>query len=109
MPTRYWIALTTALVLLSGGAAFCWQTRRAVHTAMREAGAGPVAAPGQSLDSGAVMADFGMEVPPSLLWRIQLADTLRTFWPVWSFFVFGICFGVAWAAGGRGHAQSMDA
>lgn len=115
MPTRYWIASTVALVLLTGGAAFCWQTRRAVLATMREAVTGAeespsnaqsLAAAEESLKSGATMADFGMEIPPPLLWRIQLAEVLRTFWPAWIAFVFGICFGIAWLMRGQPPVQS---
>ena len=115
MSIRYWIASAAALILLAGGAAFCWQTSRAVQATMRGAlaGADPstsnartLAEAEQSLESGATMADFGLEVPPSLLWRIQLADVLQTFWPAWIVFVFGVCFGVAWLLRGRSPVQS---
>ena len=115
MPTRYWIAVMVALLLLAGGVAFCWQTRRAVLTTMREAiegiertpaNAQTRAAAEESMDSRTTLADFGMQVPPSLLWRIQLADLLQTFWPAWIVFVFGICFGVAWLMRGRPPVES---
>jgi hypothetical protein len=110
MPTRYWIALSAAVGIVVGGVAFCIQTRRTVIATMREAIAGvertpenaeALAAAEQSLDSGALVAEFGMEVPQSLLWRIQLAEFLQRFWPIWVMFVVGTCFAVAWLVGGR--------
>lgn len=96
---RYGIALVIAGLVIAAGAAFCIHTQHLVVTHVRDqlpempedgaAGGQPVP------EDAAIPPNLGSEVPSSLMWRIQLADLLATFWYVWAFLVLTICLTAA--------------
>jgi hypothetical protein len=99
---RYIIAFVLALLIVIAGFAFVAQTRRVTMQKVAEAKAGAGAdiveqngevMSGQS--NSAVLSDFGTELTPGELRRMQIADLLTAFGWILVPLVFVVCFGGA--------------
>ena len=99
---RYVIAFLAAVVIVGGGALFCWQTKRALIRQFQEAVRDPANADSltpeiqAAADEGRLPEDFGFEVSQSMLLRISLSDWLVGYWPLWVLLTFGGSFGIAY-------------
>ena len=107
---RYGIAIILGCLILASAAGFCMLARQSfvdyVRAELRKPENASTASPEmiQLLDQGVIppeLADFAAEVPPALLWRLQVMDVLAGYWYVWAVVVFGGCFAVAHHAGRR--------
>jgi len=98
---RYVIAFLAACLIVAAGVAFCAHTRQSLIDDLREHIRNPENADETTaelesmLDEGILPPDFGTEVSPSLLWRLQIADLLARLWYVWIILALGACFAVA--------------
>lgn len=99
---RYVIALLAASTVVLGCALFCLHTRRAVLSQFRESVRDPANADSVSpelitaAEEGTLSnIDVGMEVSPSLIWRISASDWLVGFWPIWILLTYGVSFALA--------------
>ena len=98
---RYVIAFVVACLIIAGGAAFCARTRQLLIKHIRQGIEAPENEDETSdematmLDQGIIPSDFGIELPSSMLWRLQIADLLAERWYVWVIVTFGACFTAA--------------
>lgn len=99
---HYVIAFIAACLMLAGGAAFCAHARQSLIDHIRVEIEKPENANESTaelktmLDQGIVPPGFGIEVPSSMLWKLQITDLLAGLWYVWIIVAFGVCFAVAY-------------
>lgn len=83
---RYLIAFVIACVIVGGGVAFCANVRQSLIQQLREQiqnaehADAKVAEWEEMLNQGKIPPELGIEVSPSMLWRITIADLLAGFW-----------------------------
>jgi len=98
---RYLIAIVIAFLIVGGGVAFCVNVRQSLIHELREQiknaeNADEKAAEWEEmLNQGKIPPELGIEVSPSMLWRILIADLLAGFWYIWIMIVFGASFAIA--------------
>ena len=104
---QYVIAFIAACLMVAGGAAFCAHARQSLIDHIREEIEKPENADESTaelrtmLDQGIIPPDFGIEVPSSMLWKLQIADLLSGLWYVWVIVAFGVCFAAAYFLNGH--------
>ena len=101
LPARYLIAFFAASTVVLCGVLFCLHTRRLLVHQFRETALDPAKVDAVSpelkaaAEAGTLPTDVGLEVSPSLMRRMAIADWLAGYWPVWILLVFGMSFGLA--------------